>query len=169
MGSDRDRQVVERVRAVASPLVEAEGYELVDVQYRREAGGWVLRLFLDKPGGITLEDCQRVSQQLGDLLDVEDPIEHTYTLEVSSPGLERPLVAEGDFARFAGRLVRLQTAAPVGGQRRFRGRLLGIAGGAVRLELEGGGQVEIPHAAVARANLVVEWDGAKVRGMREEA
>ena len=169
MGSDRDRQVVERVRAVASPLVEAEGCELVDVQYRREAGGWVLRLFLDKPGGITLEDCQRVSQQLGDLLDVEDPIEHTYTLEVSSPGLERPLVAEGDFARFAGRLVRLQTAAPVGGQRRFRGRLLGIAGGAVRLELEGGGQVEIPHAAVARANLVVEWDGAKVRGMREEA
>lgn len=163
MLGERDRRVVERVRAVASPLVEAEGVELVDVQYRREVGGWVLRVFLDKPGGITLEDCQRVSQQLGDLLDVEDPIEHAYTLEVSSPGLERPLAAEGDFARFAGRLVRLQTAVPVQGQRRFRGLLLGIAGGAVRLEVEGGRQVDIPHAAVERAHLVVEWDGVRPR------
>lgn len=166
MLGERDRRVLERVRAVASPLVEGEGYELVDVQYRREAGGWVLRVFLDKPGGITLDDCQRVSQQLGDLLDVEDPIEHPYTLEVSSPGLERPLLAEGDFARFAGRLVRLQTAVPVEGQRRFRGLLLGIAGGAVRLEVEGGRQVDIPHAAVERAHLVVEWDGVRPRAGR---
>ncbi len=169
MGSERDRGVAERVRAVAAPLAEAEGCELVDVQYRREGGGWILRVFLDKPGGITLDDCQRVSQQLGDLLDVEDPIEHPYTLEVSSPGLERPLVSEADFTRFAGRVVRVQTEAPVEGQRRFRGRLLGIAGGRVRLEVDGGRQVEIPHAGVARANLVVEWDGVKPRGMRHEA
>ncbi len=161
--SERDRRVVERVRAVAAPLAEAEGCELVAVQYQREGGGWVLRVFLDKPGGVTLDDCQRVSRQLGDLLDVEDPIEHTYTLEVSSPGLERPLVGEADFARFAGRLVRLQTEAPVEGQRRFRGRLLGLAEGAVRLELEGGRQVAIPHGAVERANLVVEWDGVRPR------
>jgi ribosome maturation factor RimP len=169
MGSERDRHVVERVRAVAAPLVEGEGCELVDVQYRREGGGWILRVFLDKRAGVTLDDCQRVGQQLGDLLDVEDPIEHPYTLEVSSPGLQRPLVSEADFARFAGRLVRVQTEAPVEGQRRFRGRLLGIAGGLVRLEVEGGRHVEIPHAGVARANLVVEWDGIKPKGMRDEA
>jgi ribosome maturation factor RimP len=145
----------------------------VNVLYRREAGGWVLRVFVDKPGGITLDDCQRVSQQLGDLLDVEDPIEHPYTLEVSSPGLERPLLGEGDFARFAGRLVRLQTTVPVEGRRRFRGLLLGMAGGAVRLEVEGGRLVDIPHASVERANLVVEWDGVRPRteagGTRHEA
>ncbi len=163
MRSERDRRVVERVMAAARPLAEAEGLELVAVEYQREAGGWVLRVYLDKPGGLTLEDCQRVSQQLGDLLDVEDPIEHAYTLEVSSPGLERPLVSEADFARFAGRLVRLQTGAPVDGQRRFRGRLLGIAGGMVRLEVEGGRQVDVPHAAIERARLVVEWEGVRPR------
>ncbi len=163
MRSERDRRVVDRVMAAARPLAEAEGLELVAVEYQREAGGWVLRVYLDKPGGLTLEDCQRVSQQLGDLLDVEDPIEHAYTLEVSSPGLERPLVSEADFARFAGRLVRLQTGAPVDGQRRFRGRLLGIAGGMVRLEVEGGRQVDVPHAAIERARLVVEWEGVRPR------
>ncbi len=163
MRPERDRQVVERVAAAARPLAEAEGLELVAVEYQREAGGWVLRVYLEKPGGIGLDDCQRVSQQLGDLLDVEDLIDHAYTLEVSSPGLDRPLVSEGDFARFAGRLVRLQTATPLEGQRRFRGRLLGIAGGTVRLEAEGGRQVAIPHAAIERARLVVEWEGVRPR------
>lgn len=155
--------MLERVTATARPLAEAGGMELVAVEYRREAGGWVLRVYLDKPGGITLDDCQRVSEQLGDLLDVEDPIDHAYTLEVSSAGLERPLVSEADFARFAGRLARIQTGTPMAGQRRFRGRLLGIAGGIVRLEVEGGRQVEVPHAAIERARLVVEWEGVRPR------
>lgn len=163
MRAERDRQVVEQVAAAARPLAEAEGLELVAVEYQREAGGWVLRVYLEKPGGIGLDDCQRVSQQLGDLLDVEDLIDHAYTLEVSSPGLDRPLVSEADFARFAGRLVRLQTATPLEGQRRFRGRLLGIAAGTVRLEAEGGRQVAIPHAAIERARLVVEWEGVRPR------
>jgi len=161
--SERDRRVMGQVAAVARPLAEAEGLELVAVEYQREAGGWVLRVYLDTPGGVTLEDCQRVSEQLGDLLDVEDLVDHAYTLEVSSPGLDRPLVAEADFARFAGRTIRLQTEAPVEGQRRFRGRLLGIAGGTVRLEVDGGRQVAIPHAAIERARLVVEWEGVRPR------
>ena len=156
--------MVDRVAAAARPLAEAEGLELVAVEYQREAGGWVLRVYLDRPGGIGLDDCQRVSQQLGDLLDVDDLIEHAYTLEVSSPGLDRPLVSEADFARFAGRVVRLQTEAPVEGQRRFRGRLLAITGGAVQLEVEGARRVAIPHAAIQRARLVVEWEGLRPRG-----
>jgi ribosome maturation factor RimP len=162
--SERERRVVERVTAAARPLAEAEGLELVAVEYQREAGGWVIRVYLDKPNGIGLDDCQRVSQQLGDLLDVEDPTDHAYTLEISSPGLDRPLVSEADFARFAGRLVRLQTEAPVEGQRHFRGRLLGIAGGSVELEVEGARRVDIPHAAIQRARLVVEWEGLRPRG-----
>ena len=154
---------MERVGAVVGPLAQAEGLELVAVEYQRESGGWILRVYLDKAGGITVDDCHRVSQQLGDLLDVEDLIDHAYTLEVSSPGLDRPLVTEADFARFAGRPVRIQTEAPVEGQRRFKGRLLGIAAGAVRLELEGGRQVAIPHGAIEKARLVVEWDGARPR------
>lgn len=160
---ERDRGVVARVAGLARPLAEADGLELVAVEFLREGGGWVLRVYIDKPGGITLDDCQRVSQQLGDLLDVEDPIDHPYTLEVSSPGLERPLVAEGDFGRFAGRLVRLETEVPLDGQRRFRGRLLGIADGVVRLRVEGGRDVDIPHGAVRRARLVVEWEGIRPR------
>ncbi len=163
MRSERDRLVLERVGAVVGPLAEAEGLELVAVEFQRETAGWILRVYLDKAGGITLDDCQRVSHQLGDLLDVEDLIDHAYTLEVSSPGLDRPLVAEADFLRFAGRQVRIQTETPVEGQRRFRGRLLGIAAGAVQLELEGGRQVAIPHAAIEKARLVVEWDGARPR------
>ena len=163
MRSERVRRVVERVTASARPLVEAEGLELVAVEYQREPAGWILRVYVDRTGGVSLDDCERVSRQLGDLLDVDDPVEHAYTLEVSSPGLDRPLVSEADFARFAGSQVRLQTEVPVEGQRRFKGRVLGAAGGAVRLALEGGREVAIPHAAIERARLVLEWDGLKPR------
>jgi ribosome maturation factor RimP len=166
VGSEQARLVVERVTAAARPLAEADGLELVAVEYLREAGGWVIRVYLDKPGGISLDDCQRVSRQLGDLLDVEDPTDHAYTLEVSSPGLDRPLVSAADFARFAGRLVRIQTEVPLGGQRRFRGRLLGIAGDTVQIEVEGARRVDIPHAAIQRARLVVEWEGLRPRGLQ---
>jgi ribosome maturation factor RimP len=155
--------VVERVQAMVRPLAAARALELVAVEYQRETGGWVLRVYLDRADGITVDDCQRVSEQLGDLLDVEDLIDHAYTLEVSSPGLDRPLVSEADFARFAGRQVQVQTATPVEGQRRFKGRLLGISGGTVRLQVEGGRQVEIPYAAIEKARLVVEWDGVRPR------
>jgi ribosome maturation factor RimP len=161
--SERVRRVVQRVAEAARPLVEAEGLELVAIEHQREPAGWVLRVYVGRTGGVSLDDCERVSRQLGDLLDVEDPIEHNYTLEVSSPGLDRPLVTEADFARFTGSLARVQTEEPVGGQRRFRGRVLGVAGGAVRLETEDGRQVEIPHTAIERARLVVEWDGLKPR------
>src|SRR3972149_11734692 len=121
--------VIERVRSLILPVVESQGMELVDVVFRREARGWVLRLLLDKPGGVTLEDCSEVSEQLSDLLDVEGVIDHPYTLEVSSPGLDRVLKTVQDFMRFTGRLARIQTGAPIGGQRRVSGRVGGGRGG----------------------------------------
>lgn len=150
--------VAERVRILALPLVQEEGLELVDVEYRREARGWVLRLILDKPGGVTLADCQRVSEQLGDLLDVEEPFAGPYHLEVSSPGLDRPLRTPADFVRFVGRRARITTREPIEGQRRFRGVLQGLEADTIVLEAEGGRRVAIPRAGIAKARLEVDWD-----------
>jgi len=150
------RLVTERVRSLTLPVVEGQGMELVDVVFRREAQGWVLRLLLDKPGGVALEDCREVSEQLSDLLDVEGVIDHPYTLEVSSPGLDRVLKTAQDFTRFAGRLARIQTAAPISGQRRFRGRLEGCRDGMVVLQQGQGPTLLIPLEAIVKARLEVE-------------
>lgn len=148
--------VVERVRTVALPVIEGLGMILVDVEFRREARGWVLRLYLDRPEGITVADCQEVSQQLSDHLDVEDLIDHPYSLEVSSPGLDRVLKTPQDFTRFVGRLARLETAAPIGGQRRFRGRLEGCREGMVILRQAEGPTLLLPLDTIAKARLEVE-------------
>lgn len=147
--------VVEKVRALALPVVQVQEMELVDVEFRREARGWVLRLYLDKGGGVTLEDCREVSDQVSDLLDVEGLIDHPYHLEVSSPGLDRPLKTPEDYVRFAGRLARIQTAAPIGGQRRFHGRVEGYREGSVILHAQGS-TLLIPFEAIVKARLEVE-------------
>jgi len=130
--------------------------ELVHLEMKREPGGLLLRLYIDKEGGVTLDDCARISRQLSVQLDVEDPIEERYTLEVSSPGLDRPLFSDGDFARFSGRKIRLSTHVPLEGRRNYQGRLDGIVDGSVRLTLEDGRQVAIPRDQVAKARLEIE-------------
>ncbi|MBZ0170001.1 ribosome maturation factor RimP [Candidatus Methylomirabilis lanthanidiphila] len=146
-------EVVERVKSIAIPLFVELGLELVDVEFRREAGGWILRLYLDKCGGVTLGDCQRVSEELSDLLDVENVIDHPYTLEVSSPGLNRPLSRESDFLRFTGQRARISTSQVIEGRRRFLGVLRGYEDGRVSLEREDGTVVCIPYALIAKARL----------------
>ena len=148
--------ILDSVRRVARPILDYAGMELVHLELKREPGGLLLRLYIDKEGGITLDDCARISRQLSVQLDVDDPIENRYTLEVSSPGLDRPLFTDRDFTRFAGRQIRLSTLVPLDGRRHFQGRLDGIADGAVRLTLEGGREVAIPRDQVARARLEVE-------------
>jgi ribosome maturation factor RimP len=154
-----DQQILSRIREALIPTLNSFGVELVDLQYRRENRGWVLRLFIDKASGITLNDCQRVSEQVGDLLDVEDLLTHGYCLEVSSPGLDRPLVQEKDFQRFAGRRAKISTYDPIANQRNFQGRILGVEGHKVRIERDEGGVVEFPHEGIARARLVPEFPG----------
>src|SRR5207249_1114070 len=151
-------QVLERVREMAGRILNYAGMELVHLELKRGPGGCILRLFIDKEGGVTLDDCSMISRQLSAQLDVEDPIEPRYTLEVSSPGLDRPLFSERDYARFAGRRVRVSTFAPIDGRRNFVGRLEGLVDGAVRLTLEGDREVAIPHQQVAKARLEVEID-----------
>ncbi len=149
-------EIAARVRALAEPILADLGLELVDAEFRREAQGWILRLYMDKPGGVTLDDCQRVSEELGDHLDVEDFIGYPYHLEVSSPGLDRPLTRDQDFVRFAGKDARVSTREDLDGRHNFRGRLAGLQDGAVLLDLSDGQRVAIPRELILRARLQPE-------------
>ena len=155
---------MEHLRAVAGRVAESHGLVIFDVQFRREAVGWVLRVVLDRPGGpddvVGIEDCQRVSHDLSALLDVEEEQlglpDVKYTLEVSSPGLDRPLRGDADFRRFAGRLAKIVTSAPVDGQSAFAGRLAGVDADQVLID-EGRRTHRVPLALIKRARLDVEF------------
>jgi ribosome maturation factor RimP len=123
-----------RLTGEVERIVSLEGLKLVDLEYKRESAGWVLRVFIDRDGGVTLGDCETVSKQIGIMLDVEDFIRNRYTLEVSSPGLDRRLRKPEDFQRFAGHLVRIRLGAGHSGRKKFRGRLSGVEGDVIVLD-----------------------------------
>jgi ribosome maturation factor RimP len=150
--------ILHRVESILRPLLDDEGLSLVDVEYARERGGWVLRVFIDKEGSVTLEDCARVSREFGQLLDVEDIIPTSYHLEVSSPGLDRPLKKEEDFIKYSGRKVRIKTTEPVSGRRNFKGALLGCTDGQIMVKVEGSDVFTIPLTSILRANLEIEMN-----------
>jgi ribosome maturation factor RimP len=153
-----DREAtIEAVRQVVIPVLEAEGMSLVDLQWNRRGRRWVLALFIDKEGGVTLDDCARISRQLGVRIEVDNLIDHAYTLEVSSPGLDRPLRTLLDYQRFQEHLVRITTATPVQGGSTLVGRLKGVEGQTVLVEAEGAGVVPIPFAQIKHARLEVEF------------
>jgi len=147
-----EKEIADRVRVILDPILFGEGMELVEIEYRREPSGWVLRLYLDKEGGVTLDDCTRVSQEVGRILDVEDLIQTSYTLEVSSPGLSRRLRTEKDFMKYRGHLIKVRTFDSIENRRQFKGRLLGISEN--KLEIESEGRIfQIHLSSVAKANL----------------
>jgi ribosome maturation factor RimP len=153
------------VRSVAARVTADRGFELVDVEMKRAAGNLFVRLYVDRPGGIGLDDLQSVSEEVSAVLDAEDPIEGRYTLEVSSPGLDRPLRGEADYRRFAGRLARLSSYEPVDGRRHWTGRIVSCENGVVTLDLEkGGGEARVPLAKVSHGRLEVEFPGPGQRG-----
>lgn len=147
--------LVSRVSALAETLCDAEGMELVYVEFLREPTGRILRVYIDKPGGLSLNDCAFVSRQLGDILDVELEDLGAYSLEVSSPGLERPLWKLRDYDRFNGCIAKIKTRVPVESQKNFKGILLGVTDEIVTLQVEGTERkVAIPFKDIARARLV---------------
>jgi len=152
-----------QIREIAERVATSEGLELVDVEYLGRGPNAVLRIYLDKPGGITIGDCQSVSQQVGAVLDIEDVMDRSYTLEVSSPGLDRKLLKPADYQRFAGKLAKVVLRGPRQGQRRFQGRLLGIQGDKVQLDSGDGHVVELDFNEIENANLVVEFGGTPKR------
>jgi ribosome maturation factor RimP len=151
------KEIVDRVSAIADPILSNEGMELVEIEYRRESKGWVIRLYIDKEGGVTLDDCTRISQEVGRSLDVEDFISTPYTLEVSSPGLARPLKKEKDFMKYRNHMIKVKTIDPIENRRQFKGKLLGITENRIEIVMDGG-VFQILLSNVAKANLEIDWD-----------
>ena len=157
-------QPLEQIRAIAERVARSRGLEIWDIQSRRETSGHVVRVFIDRPGpaatpedSVSIEDCEQVNRELGTILDVEDPLPFTYTLEVSSPGLDRPLRDADDYRRFAGRLAKIVVREPVDNQKAFEGRLLGFEQDDVLLEAPNGRRHHLPLRLITRGRLEVEF------------
>ncbi len=133
----RKEEYEQRAEALLAPIVEANGFELVDVEYVKEAGNWYLRGYIDKEGGITVNDCEAVSRAFSDKLDENDFIQDSYIMEISSPGLDRPLKKEKDFARSMGKLVEIRTYRPIEKQKEFCGTLTAYDNNSVTIDEEG--------------------------------
>lgn len=156
----------DRIERMVAPTVEAMGFRVVRVQLSgRDSVRLQVMVERADEGPIQVDDCAAVSRAISAVLDVEDPIAGAYTLEVSSPGIDRPLVRLGDFERFVGREARVETARPIDGRRRFRGRLLGVAGDSVRMAVEGA-EVALPYSDIERAKLVVTDELIAATGKR---
>jgi ribosome maturation factor RimP len=151
------QDIIQRVEVLASPLVEEEGIELWGVEFRQEAGRWVLRLALDREGGVTLDDLTRVHRQLSDLLDAHDPVPWRYTLEVSSPGINRSLLRPSHYQRYVGKRVRIRTRTAQHGRRVFVGPLQAVGGEHVVLADSDVGEVVIPWTDVMKATVEHEF------------
>ena len=147
-----EQKVIRRVWALAEPLCESEGLELIQVEYQREPAGRILRLYIDKPGGIRLDDCAAVSRQLGDILDVNLDDAGPYNLEVTSPGPERPLAKMKDFNKFRGHRAKIKIGGLLNGQKNFKGVILGVTGDQVSLQIDEQ-TVTIPYADISKARL----------------
>ena len=150
--------VQDRLQALLEPLVETMGYELVLLEFSPHKGSALVRLFIDAPAGITLGDCERVSREVEGVLDVEDPIPSNYRLEVSSPGLDRPLVKPAHYERFAGQVAKVQLIAPKAGRRKFQGVLKGVQEGQVVLDTADAGTVLLKLDEIERSRLVPDYE-----------
>jgi ribosome maturation factor RimP len=153
------------IENVALPVLDRHGCDLVQATFRRERSGWVLRLLVEKTGadpangsGVDHQLCASISRDLGAALDVEETIDRAYTMEISSPGIERPLTRDEDYERFAGRVVAIKTREPVEGRRKFKGVLKGMNSGGVVLQGRGGQATTIPADLIKKANLVFEMN-----------
>jgi ribosome maturation factor RimP len=157
-------QPLDQIRAIAERVAATRGLTVWDIQSRREASGHVVRIFIDRPGpaatpedSVSIEDCEQVNREMSTILDVEDPLPFAYTLEVSSPGLDRPLRGEADYRRFAGRLAKVVVSEAVNNQKAFEGRLRGVEGADLLLEAPNGRLHRLPLPLITRARLEVEF------------
>lgn len=146
-----------KVAALIEPSLDALGYELVGIEYTAQGKHSILRVYIDSPTGVDVEDCQKASHQISGVLDVEEPLSGQYTLEVSSPGVERPLFIAAHFERFAGERAEVRVRTPIDGQRKFVGQLAGVEDNNVKLDLENGESVLLSLADLDKAKLKPDW------------
>ncbi|HET6464807.1 MAG TPA: ribosome maturation factor RimP [Nitrospiria bacterium] len=149
--------IIERIREVVGPILSSMGLELFDLELSGQGRRGLLRIFIDKPGGVNVDDCEQVSRYVGHALDVADPIPYAYLLEVSSPGLDRPLRKAEDYQRATGKLVRLKLNRPHDGAWVLFGRLQGVEADRIEIKPEDGEPVKVALADIAQARLEVEW------------
>jgi ribosome maturation factor RimP len=149
--------ITKQVSDLIEPIINELGLELIDVEYLTDLGRWVLRIYIDKDGGVNIDDCATVSHELGDLIDIKNIIDHNYVLEVSSPGLNRPLKKEADFIRVIGKKIKVKTRMPLDGKRNFTGILEDFKEHTLYVQLEGE-LATISWADIEKANLVYEFD-----------
>jgi ribosome maturation factor RimP len=150
-----ENEIIEKIESLLSPILREETIELVDLEFKASGKRWVLRIFIDKTGGITISDCEKVNRELGRILDVEDFIDHAYSLEVSSPGLTRPLKKKEDFVRYKGKLCKIVTKERIGDTNEFKGQILDADDDKVEIK----GKIDvftIPICAIKKANLEFE-------------
>lgn len=149
-------KIAEIIEEIALPVVKDAGMELVEVNFVKEGSRWYLRIFIDKPGGVGIEDCSYISEKLDRLIDQKDPVPYSYILEVSSPGIERPLKKISDYTRFTGKAIIITTFSPLYEQKKFEGRILGVRGDDVVIE-KNGSELLIPFRKIASAKLKIEF------------
>ncbi len=157
MEKNRHKELINRVYDILEPVVDSLGYELLDIEYIMERGKWILRVYIDKEGGISINDCVIVSKEVSVILDVEDPIDSSYVLEVSSPGLNRPLTKEKHFIWAIGKKVKIKTEIPVDGRRNFKGILQNFQDGVIYIQVDGK-VFSLEYGNIEKANLVYEID-----------
>ena len=148
--------ITENISSLIEPVLDDLGFELFDIEFLSERGRWVLRIYIDGEGGIRLDDCALVSREIGDLIEVKDIIKHPYVLEVSSPGLNRPLKREKDCEMAIGKKIKVNMLIPLNGRRNFTGYLRNFMGGLLYLETENG-LIQIPFQDIKKANLEYEF------------
>jgi len=151
------KRVINEVSALAQGLLNEYGMEVVDVEFRFEGGRWTLRIFIDKEGGVTVDDCASVNRELGDLIEAKNIIDYHYVLEISSPGLNRPLKKESDFIRSIGKMVTLRMSRPINERKNFTGRLTNVREGIISLLVDEDNLVELPLEEIDRARLKYEF------------
>jgi ribosome maturation factor RimP len=151
------QEVVSKIEEIAQRVAASDGIEVVEVEFKGSGGSQLLRISIDRPQGVTHADCELVSQQVGTILDVEDVVPGRYTLEVSSPGLERKLLKPNDYIRFQGKKAKIVLREPVESQRRWEGTLAGFENGTVSLDVGAHRVLHFPLNQVERANLKFEW------------
>jgi len=144
------------VQELAQPILDELNYELVDIEYKKEGSHWYLRIYIDKPGGISIDDCQAVSERLSDILDERDPIPHSYFLEVSSPGLDRILKKDSDFEKYKGSRVDVSLFKPVNGKKKHTGELVGLQGDELVIKNKNG-TIAFKRSDIGQVRLSVEF------------
>lgn len=159
------RSLIDSIRELAEPLIHSQGLELVDIEFLTEARGWVLRFYIDKEGGVTLDDCSRLSEQLGDVIDVKDIIPQRYILEVSSPGVNRVLKKEKDFLRYRGEIIKITLSEPLEERKHFLGTLVDCSDGNILVATDTDRYL-IPITLISKANIAYRFPERNKKGQK---